>query len=144
MTCDVCRCDELRMHHAVPVMLFALRECASRLRYDGDHHSDLGLESRRDASWEAMRLAESALAMATGDFQSMGEPVSCRPLIRSGEGEPASDPGLQAGSPMNVSDIVERCAHIAAGQAEFVAGHSHEQLCHTIAKLIREEGGHVR
>lgn len=100
MTCQICGCDELRMHHTMPVMLMALRECISRLRYDGDHHHDLGLDSRRDASWEAMRLAQSALALATGDFESIGEPVRCRPLIRSGEGEPESDPGLLAGSPM--------------------------------------------
>ena len=34
----------------------------------------------------------------------------------------------------------ERCARIAERQAEFVAGGSHEKLCHRIASLIREDG----
>lgn len=33
-----------------------------------------------------------------------GEPAICRPLIRCGEGEPASDPGLAAGSPVQFSN----------------------------------------
>lgn len=31
----------------------------------------------------------------------------------------------------------ERCAHIAEGYAEVVAGDTHEQLCHVIAASIR-------
>ena len=38
----------------------------------------------------------------------------------------------------------ERCARLAEGQAEFVAGESHERLCHHIAKLIRERDGRAR
>jgi hypothetical protein len=34
----------------------------------------------------------------------------------------------------------ERCARVAEGQAEFVAGDTHEKLCNHIADLIR--GGH--
>lgn len=38
-----------------------LRECANRLRYDGDLFHDQGNEMRRDASWRAQELAEAAL-----------------------------------------------------------------------------------
>lgn len=41
--------------------LTALRECASRLRYDGDSHHDRGDYTRRDASWAAMDLAKDAI-----------------------------------------------------------------------------------
>ncbi len=34
----------------------------------------------------------------------------------------------------------ERCARIAEGQAEFVAGETHERLCQHIAALIRTQG----
>lgn len=47
-------------------MLTALRECASRLRYDGDSHHDRADITRRDASWEAMEVAEAAIAKAEG------------------------------------------------------------------------------
>lgn len=36
---------------------------------------------------------------------SIGKPVGLRPLIRSGEGEPESDPGFTAGSPMDDSEL---------------------------------------
>lgn len=39
-----------------------------------------------------------------------------------------------------VSRERERCAQVAEGQAEFVAGETHERLCHSIAKLIRAGG----
>jgi hypothetical protein len=45
-------------------MLIALRECASRLRYDGDSHHERDDITRRDASWEAMEMAEAAIAKA--------------------------------------------------------------------------------
>lgn len=47
-------------------MLAALKECVNRCRYDGDLHDDHGDETRRDASWEAMRMAEAAIAKADG------------------------------------------------------------------------------
>lgn len=43
----------------------ALRECANRCRYDGDLFADQQNPLRRDASWEAMRMAEEALAALT-------------------------------------------------------------------------------
>lgn len=45
----------------------------------------------------AWRRAIAAALVAMG----IGEPVSLKPLIRCGEGEPVSDPGLVAGSPMH-------------------------------------------
>lgn len=36
------------------------------------------------------------------------------------------------------NELIESCALIAEGQAEFVAGDTHEHLCHHIASLIRE------
>jgi len=58
--------DNARLIAAAPDMLEALIECANRLRYDGDLHAQQGLETRRDASWGAMRMAEDAIAKATG------------------------------------------------------------------------------
>lgn len=40
----------------------ALKECASRCRYDGDLFHDQQNEQRRDASWKAQEMAERALA----------------------------------------------------------------------------------
>jgi hypothetical protein len=45
-------------------MLAALRECANRLRYDGDLLHQQGLVERRDAAWAAMAMAEAAIAKA--------------------------------------------------------------------------------
>lgn len=52
---------------------------------------------------------------------SIGEPVGLRPLVRSGEGEPASDPGFSAGSPMDDSelDIPDRLKRDANNPAPF-------------------------
>lgn len=51
----------------------------------------------------------------------IGEPVGLEPLVRSGEGEPASDPGLQAGSPMDDSelDIPDKLKRDANNRAPF-------------------------
>jgi hypothetical protein len=56
-----------RLIAAAPAMLAALRECAIRLRYDGDLFDNQQNELRRDASWRAMDLAKEAIAKATGD-----------------------------------------------------------------------------
>lgn len=56
---------------AVPVQA-ALRECASRCRYDGDLFHDQGNEMRRDASWKAAEMAAEALARCDGAAQ--GQP----------------------------------------------------------------------
>ena len=46
---------------ALATVRAALRECASRCRYDGDLFSDQGNELRRDASWKASSMAEAAI-----------------------------------------------------------------------------------
>jgi hypothetical protein len=48
----------------------ALKECASRCRYDGDLFHDQGNIARRDASWKAANMAEDALSALnrTKDF----------------------------------------------------------------------------
>lgn len=48
----------------------------------------------------AWRRAIAAAMVAMG----IGEPVGLKPLICHGEGEPVSDPGLAAGSPMAVTE----------------------------------------
>ena len=56
---------------------------------------------------------------------SIGEPVGCEPLIRSGEGEPESNPGLSAGSQMDESelDIPDRLKRDANNRAPFHQQH---------------------
>lgn len=52
---------------------------------------------------------------------SIGEPAGSAPLIRSGEGEPTSDPGFSAGSPMDDSelDIPDKLKRAANNRASF-------------------------
>ena len=52
---------------------------------------------------------------------SIGEPAGSAPLIRSGEGEPTSDPGFSAGSPMDDSelDIPDKLKRDASNRASF-------------------------
>ena len=47
----------------------ALKECASRCRYDGDLFHDQGNIARRDASWKAADMAEAALSALTSTEQ---------------------------------------------------------------------------
>jgi predicted nucleic acid-binding Zn-ribbon protein len=47
-------------------MLSALKECAGRLRYDGDLCHDIGDMTRAKASWAAMDMALAAIAKAEG------------------------------------------------------------------------------
>jgi hypothetical protein len=49
-------------------MLAALRECANRLKYDADLLHQQGLESRRDAAWAAMEMAEAAIERANSQM----------------------------------------------------------------------------
>lgn len=54
-------------------------------------------------------------------LSSIGESVGCEPLIRSGAGEPESDPGFSAGSPLDDSelDIPDRLKRDANNRAPF-------------------------
>jgi hypothetical protein len=47
-------------------LVSALKECAIRLRYDGDLFRDQGNEMRRDASWKAQEMAEAVLVLVGG------------------------------------------------------------------------------
>lgn len=74
--------------------LIAARDHAQTMAH-GAPKSENG-QSTAWARWSAewSRLTEEA------SRRGIGEPAYPKPLIRRGEGEPASDPGLQAGSPI--------------------------------------------